>query len=115
MILDVLQEQLEGSIDKEIGIFIAVTRVLEVGEGEMVPGDGAIYYDVIFEALALRLSLQEVLEGLVVETTTFGSFISLGPIDAMLHVSQISDEFITYDEKNGRLICKDTGRTIIGR
>ncbi len=112
VILDVLQEQLEGSIDKEIGIFIAVTRVLDVGQGELVPGDGAIYYDVVFEALALRLSLQEVLEGLVVETTSFGSFISLGPIDAMLHVSQISDEFITYDEGNGRLICKDSGRTI---
>jgi DNA-directed RNA polymerase subunit E' len=112
VILDVLQEQLEGSIDKEIGIFIAVTRVLDVGEGELVPGDGAIYYDVVFEALSLRLSLQEVIEGLVVETTGFGSFISLGPIDAMLHVSQISDEFITYDEKNNRLICKDSGRSI---
>ncbi len=112
VILDVLQEQLEGSIDKEIGIFIAVTRVLKVGEGELVPGDGAIYYDVLFEALSLRLSLQEVLEGIVVETTSFGSFISLGPIDAMLHVSQISDEFITYDEMNGRLICKDSGRYI---
>jgi DNA-directed RNA polymerase subunit E' len=112
VILDVLQEQLEGSIDKEIGIFIAVTKVLDVGEGELVPGDGAIYYDVLFEALALRLSLQEVIEGIVVETTTFGAFISLGPIDAMLHVSQISDEFINYDEKNGRLNCKDSGRFI---
>jgi len=112
VILDVLQEQLEGSIDKEIGIFIAVTKVLDVGEGELVPGDGAIYYDVTFEAVALRLALQEVIEGLVVETTSFGSFISLGPIDAMLHVSQISDEFITYDEKNGRLICKDSGQSI---
>ena len=112
VILDVLQEQLEGSIDKEIGIFIAVTKVIDVGEGELVPGDGAIYYDVTFEAVALRLALQEVIEGLVVETTTFGSFISLGPIDAMLHVSQISDEFIIYDEKNGRLICKDSGQSI---
>lgn len=112
VILDVLQEQLEGSIDKEIGIFIAVTKVIEVGEGEMVPGDGAVYYDVKFEALGLRLSLQEVLEGVVVETTTFGAFVSLGPIDAMLHVSQISDEFINYDEKNARLICKDSGRFI---
>lgn len=92
VILDVLQEQLEGSIDKEIGIFIAVTAVLDVGEGEIVPGDGAVYYDVDFESVVLRLSLQEVTEGLVVETTSFGAFVSLGPIDAMLHVSQISDE-----------------------
>ncbi|HUU75298.1 MAG TPA: DNA-directed RNA polymerase [Methanoregulaceae archaeon] len=112
VILDVLQEHLEGSIDKEIGIFIAVTKVLDVGEGEIVPGDGAVYYDVDFEAVVLRLSLQEVLEGLVVETTSFGVFVSLGPIDAMLHVSQISDEYINYDEKNSRLICQESKRFI---
>jgi DNA-directed RNA polymerase subunit E' len=112
VILDVLQEHLEGSIDKEIGIFIAITRVLDVGEGEIVPGDGAVYYDVDFEAVVLRLALQEVTEGLVVETTSFGAFVSLGPIDAMLHVSQISDEYINYDEKNARLICQEAKRFI---
>ena len=112
VILDVLQEQLEGSIDKEIGIFICVTRVMDVGEGELVPGDGGVYYDVKFEAMILRLALQEVIEGLVVETTSFGAFVSLGPIDAMLHVSQISDEYINYDEKNARLICQESKRFI---
>lgn len=112
VVINVLQEQLEGSIAKEIGIFIAVTKVITVGEGELIPGDGAVYYDVRFEAAVLRLALQEVIEGEVVETTSFGAFISLGPIDAMLHVSQISDEYITYDEKNGRLVCRDTGRAI---
>ena len=112
VILDVLQEQLEGSIDKEIGIFICVTKVQDVGEGELVPGDGGVYYDVKFEAMVLRLALQEVIEGVVVETTSFGAFISLGPIDAMLHVSQISDEYINYDEKNARLICQESKRFI---
>jgi len=112
VILDVLQEQLEGSIDKEIGIFIAITKIEEIGEGEIIPSDGAIYYDVKFYALVIRLSLQEVIEGVVVETTSFGAFVSLGPIDAMLHVSQISDDFINYDEKNNRLICQDTKRHI---
>jgi DNA-directed RNA polymerase subunit E' len=112
VILDVLQEQLEASIDKEIGIFIAITRVLNIGEGEIIPGDGSVYYDVEFEAVVLRLTLQEIVEGLTVETTSFGAFISLGPIDAMLHVSQISDEYINYDEKNSRLICQESKRFI---
>ena len=112
VILEVLQEQLEGSIDKEIGIFICVIKVNDVGEGEIIPGDGGVYYDVRFEALVLRLALQEVIEGLVVETTSFGAFVSLGPIDAMLHVSQISDEYINYDEKNARLNCQDSKRFI---
>jgi DNA-directed RNA polymerase subunit E' len=112
VILDVLQELLEASIDKEIGIFIAITRVLDIGEGEIIPGDGAVYYDVEFEAVVLRLTMQEITEGLTVETTSFGAFISLGPIDAMLHVSQISDEYINYDEKNSRLICQESKRFI---
>ncbi|MCQ1539177.1 DNA-directed RNA polymerase [Methanocalculus taiwanensis] len=112
VLLDVLQEQLEGSIDKEIGIFIVVTDIDEIGEGEIIPGDGAVYYDVTFEALALRIALQEIIEGIVVETTGFGAFVSLGPIDAMLHVSQISDDYINHDEKNSRLVCQQTNRTI---
>ncbi len=112
VILDVLQEQFEGSVDKEMGIFIAVTGVQRVGEGEIIYSDGGVYYDVDFEAVVLRLALQEVIEGIVVETTSFGAFISLGPIDAMLHMSQISDEYIDYDEKNSRLVCKDSGRTL---
>lgn len=112
VILDELQKQLEGSIDKEIGIFIAVTEIDRIGEGEIVPSDGAVYYDVTFEALVLKLALQEVIEGEVVETTSFGAFVSLGPIDAMLHVSQISDDFITYDEKNNTLNCQESNRSI---
>ena len=110
VILDVLQEQFEGSVDKEMGIFIAVTGVDRVGEGEIIYSDGGVYYDVDFEAVTIRLALQEVIEGIVVETTSFGAFVSLGPIDAMLHMSQISDEYIDYDEKNSRLVCKDSGR-----
>ena len=112
VILDVLQEQFEGSVDKEMGIFIAVTGVDRVGDGEIIYSDGGVYYDVDFEAVVLRLTLQEIVEGIVVETTSFGAFISLGPIDAMLHMSQITDEYIDYDEKNSRLVCKDTGRTM---
>jgi len=112
VLLDVLQEQLEGSIDKDLGIFIAVTAIDRIGEGEIIPGDGSVYFDTSFQAIALRLNLQEILEGLVVETTGFGAFVSLGPIDAMLHVSQISDDYISHDEKNSRLICQQTNRTI---
>ena len=35
VLLEVLQEQLEGSIDKELGIFIAVTKVEDVGDHEL--------------------------------------------------------------------------------
>ena len=112
VILDVLQEQAEGSIDKEIGIFIAIPKVLTIGEGELFRGMVLSITMSNSKLLVLRLMLQEVIEGLVVETTELGAFVSLGPIDAMLHVSQISDEYINYDEKNARLICQDSKRFI---
>ena len=69
------------------------------GRGQVVPGDGGIYYDVKFEAMVIRLALQEVIEGLVVETTSFWGFCQSGPIDAMLHVSPDLDEYINYDRE----------------
>ena len=83
-----------------------------MGKGRLSPGMARVDDDVEFEAVVLRLTMQEITEGLTVETTSFGAFISLGPIDAMLHVSQISDEYINYDEKNSRLICQESKRFI---
>ncbi len=42
----------------------------------------------------------------------FGAFIGLGPLDGLLHVSQIADDYISYDEKNSRLVGKETNKAI---
>jgi len=36
--------------------------------------------------------------------------VSIGPFDGLLHVSQITDEYMAYDEKNARLVSKDTNK-----
>jgi DNA-directed RNA polymerase subunit E' len=56
--------------------------------------------------------MQEVLEGEVVEIADFGGFLRIGPVDSLLHVSQLLDDFISYDEKQGILMGKETGRTV---
>src|SRR5659263_443697 len=33
-------------------------------------------------------------------------------LDGLVHVSQLTDEFVTYDEKNSRLITKESGRSV---
>ncbi|MCS3923046.1 DNA-directed RNA polymerase [Methanosalsum natronophilum] len=107
-----LQNNLEGRVDKKIGAIVAVTDINEVGDGHVLVGDGAIYYDVTFEAIVFLPQLQEVVEGQVVEVVEFGSFVSIGPMDGLLHVSQITDEFMSYDGKNGRLISKNSGKAL---
>ena len=107
-----LREKLEGQVDKKLGSLVAVCKIVEIGEGHSLIGDGAVYYDVTFEAIMFVPELQEIIEGEVVETVGFGVFVGIGPMDGLLHVSQITDDFISYDAKNARLVTKSGGKSI---
>jgi len=107
-----LAEQIEGKIDPEIGVFLAVTDILEIGEGRILPEDGAIHYKTKFKVLAFVPELNEVLPGQIVDITEFGAFARIGPIDALVHVSQIMDDKISYNPKTSSIIGKKTGKKI---
>lgn len=107
-----LIEKLEGKIDKTIGAIVAVIGVAEIGEGHILAGDGAVYYDTIFDAVVFKPEMQEIIEGSVVEIVEFGAFIGIGPLDGLVHVSQITDEYISFDSKNSRLVTKESNRSL---
>ncbi|CAD7774433.1 DNA-directed RNA polymerase subunit E' [Candidatus Methanoperedenaceae archaeon GB37] len=107
-----LREKLEATISKKIGAIVAILDVVGVGDGHILAGDGGVYYDTTFDALVFTPVMQEVIEGSVVEIVEFGAFVGIGPMDGLLHISQITDEYIYYDEKNSRLVTKDSGRSI---
>ncbi|MEM0313074.1 MAG: DNA-directed RNA polymerase [Candidatus Bathyarchaeia archaeon] len=102
----------EGFVDEVLGYVIAVTNVKVSPVGKIIPGDGATYHKVTFSLLTFYPTIQEVVEGEVVEVADFGAFIRIGPVDALLHVSQLMDDFITYDEKQGTLVGKETKRKL---
>jgi DNA-directed RNA polymerase subunit E' len=102
----------EGVVDEELGYVIAVTEVKVSPTGKIIPGDGAAYHKVTFSLLTFYPKIQEVVEGEVVEVADFGAFVRIGPIDALLHVSQLMDDFISYDEKQGVLFGKETKRKL---
>ncbi|HUL62522.1 MAG TPA: DNA-directed RNA polymerase [Methanocella sp.] len=112
VVAETLREKLEGRIDKVLGSIVAVTDIAEIGEGHILVGDGAVYYEVTFDAIAYKPELQEIVEGTVVEIVNFGAFVAVGPVDCLVHVSQIADEFMTYDEKNARLVSRDSNRAL---
>ncbi len=66
----------------------------------------------VFRILTFYPQLQEIIEGEVVEVADFGTFLRIGPVDALLHVSQLMNDFISYDERQGVLLGRETGRTI---
>ncbi len=107
-----LRNKLEGVLDKKLGSIVAILDVIEVGEGHIIAGDGAVYYDTVFDAVVFMPKLQEIVEGVVVEVVAFGVFVGIGPMDGLIHVSQITDEFMSYDEKNSRLVTKSSSKSI---
>jgi DNA-directed RNA polymerase subunit E' len=104
-----LQEQVEGRLEPDIGILLAVTDILNVSEGEIVPEDGAIHYTAEFQVLTFVPEVNEVVLGEVVDVTAFGAFVRIGPMDALAHVSQVMDDKVTYNEKGAILVGKKTG------
>jgi len=107
-----LKSKYEGMVDEELGYVVAVTDIQINPVGKIIPGDGATYHRAVFSLLTFYPKLQEVVEGEVVEIADFGAFVRVGPIDTLLHVSQLLDDYISYDEKQGVLMGKETKRKL---
>ncbi len=107
-----LSGKFEGIVSTELGFVVAVTNMEVSPVGRVIPGDGATYHTVSFTLLSYYPEVQEIVEGEVVEVEDFGAFIRVGPIDALLHVSQVIDDFVSYDERRGALMAKSTGRLL---
>ena len=54
----------------------------------------------------------EIVEGEVVDITEFGAFVRAGALDGLVHVSQIMDDYVSYDEKNAQLVGKQTKKIL---
>ena len=107
-----LKMKYEGVVSNEVGYIIAVTNIKVSPLGKIIPGDGATFHRAEFSLLTFFPQLQEVIEGEVVEIADFGAFVRIGPVDALLHVSQLMDDYISYDEKQGVLMGKETKRKL---
>lgn len=115
-LLDVITQELDamvvGRIDKELGVILAVVDVEEVGEGKIILGDGAVYYKTKFKMLVYNPQVNEVVEGIITELTEFGAFVNFGPIDGLIHVSQITEDFMSYDQKNSAFVGRESNKIL---
>lgn len=113
VVLENLKNRYEGTVDEELGYIILVIDAKVSKIGRLLPRNGATYHRCTFKLLSYIPEVNEVVLGEVVEITDFGCFIRLGPLDGLLHISQIMDDYITYDEKNNMLFGKKTGRRLV--
>jgi DNA-directed RNA polymerase subunit E' len=110
--IGILKEKYESMISPDIGYIIMIIDATANGIGKLVAGDGATYHRVNFKALTFFPKLQEVVEGEVVEITDFGAFVRIGPTDALLHLSQITDDYLKSDVKQGVIIANQSAKTL---
>ncbi|MEK6808096.1 MAG: DNA-directed RNA polymerase [Nanoarchaeota archaeon] len=110
-VIKTIKKQYTGLISKELGIVIDVAGVKSIGEGIIIRGDGAAYYETIFELLTFKPEMQEVLAGRVRDIADFGAFLDFGSVEGMIHISQTMDDFVSYS-KDKVLIGKDTKRSL---
>src|SRR3972149_4648718 len=103
---------LEGRIGADKNLTLIASNIERAGEGRIVHGDGAVYQRVRYDAVVFTPILQEVVEGTVVEILKFGAFIRFGPLDGLLHISQVMDDRVDVDEEGQRLIGKDSKRDL---
>jgi DNA-directed RNA polymerase subunit E' len=110
-VLVMLKNKFSGYISKDFGVVIDVISVGNVGEGIIVPGNGAPYYETEFEILTFKPEMQEVVVGRIRDMADFGAFLNIGPIDGMIHISQTMDDFVSFS-KDKVLTGRDSGRNL---
>ena len=106
-----LKETYKDYYDKELGQVVAVIEILEIGEGVIIPGDGAAYYNSKFKLLTWKPELQELVYGIISEITSFGAFINLGVMRGMIHISQTMDDYVSFSKANS-LTGKSSKRSL---
>ncbi|MEK6932632.1 MAG: DNA-directed RNA polymerase [Nanoarchaeota archaeon] len=110
-VLQQINTSFKNLISKDFGIVIAVSDIVEIREGIIIPGDGAAYYDTTFRLYTFKPEIQEVILGKVSQIEDFGAFINLGPIDGMVHIGQTMDDFVSFS-KSGVLTGKQSKKTL---
>lgn len=107
VVTEIVQENFEGSMRRRHGIIVVAQNIEPVGDGIVIHGDGAMYQKVAFDALVFKPDLQEVIDAVVCEIVEFGAFCHIGPMDALVHMSQVMNDYVEVDADNEVITGKE--------
>lgn len=107
VVTDIVQKTFEGAMRRQHGVIVAVDNIEPVGNGIVIHGDGAMYQRVAFDALTFKPELQEIVDGIVCEIVEFGAFCHIGALDALVHMSQIMNDYVEVDAENEIITGKE--------
>lgn len=110
--LNILKSKYESMINADLGYIIMIMDAKVESMGKMIAGDGGTHHIVEFDALTFYPKLQEIVQGELVDITDFGAFVRIGPTDALLHLSQVMDDYLKSDVQSGVILANQSGRTL---
>ena len=110
--INILKSKYESMINADLGYIIMIMDAKVEPMGKMIAGDGGTYHKVEFDALTFYPKLQEIVQGELVDITDFGAFVRIGPTDALLHLSQVMDDYLKSDVQQGVILANQSGRTL---
>ena len=110
--IEILKSKYESMINNELGYIVMILTAKVEPMGKMIPGDGGTFHKVEFNALTFYPMMQEFVNGELVDITDFGAFVRIGPTDALLHLSQVMDDYLKSDVASGMIIANQSGKTL---
>jgi len=110
--IEILKSKYESMIRNELGYIVMILTAKVEPMGKMIPGDGGTFHKVEFDALTFYPMLQEIVNGELVDITDFGAFVRIGPTDALLHLSQVMDDYLKSDVASGMIVANQSGKTL---
>lgn len=108
----VLKAKYEGVIDRNMGVIVCVFNVHNISDGIIYAGDPSTHHDAEFDVLTYMPKAEEIVAGEVTELAEFGAFIRIGPVEGLAHISQIANEFFSFDKKAPMFVSKQSGKTL---
>jgi DNA-directed RNA polymerase subunit E' len=102
----------EGRFDEQNRFVLVTSNHEPLGRGRIIHGDGAIYQKVRFDAIVFCMEDYEVVDGAVTEINEFGAFVRIGPMEALLHQSQILEEQVDVNVGAGSIHGRGSGRSL---
>lgn len=107
-----LADKYEGKVIRNLGVVLVITDVKDVGEGMLVEEDAGVHYHTRFESLVYVPKLHEIIRGYVVDITNFGVFVRFGPLDGLCHISQVVNDYVSFDSKTSVLSARDSKKVL---
>jgi len=109
----VLETLEERSFKGPEGVFLGVIEIDEIGkEGEIIPERPEVFFRTKYKALFFKPLEGEVVEGEVSDVVNFGAFVRLGPLEGLIHISQIMKETCHFNQAQN-LISNKKGNKVL--